>query len=571
VETSGAHLTVQDTARVDTRAPMAGTAGHAQAHNGSWLLDPHDFTVAAIGGDISGSTLSSNLNGGDISILSSQGSRVAGSGDININDAVNWSANTLTLTAANDIHINAVMTPSGSAKLTLNTGTTNTAGAVADSAVAGGTVLVGLDQSGFVGRVDFGTRSGTGILRINGDNYTVINSLGADGSTTATDLQGIQGDLNGHYALGANIDASITSTWSHGFAPIGATFLSQFGGVFDGLGHTIHNLTINKYEDAGVFGYASSTAKLRNVGIQGGNFGAPGYFDPNQYSIVSTVFLGTLVGDLSGSVENSYANGATVFGQFFIGGLVGYGYGGSVIRNSHVSGGSVTGDYIFLDPNPGFTTESLWLGGLVGATYGSVINSYATTQVTGGIEVGGLIGASYGLVRDSYATGSVTNRAVGSGGLVGRLGADFDGEGQIVNSYATGMVAGPADIGGLVGEYESSKPIVNSYWNTDVAAASIGNNLGTQSVLGVGLTTAQMQYRPNTDPNPNTNPWPNYNGFNSGNLVWAIVPGQNNGMPILCGYACSMAIVKPATASTTYGTAPTITYTVVDPKAIPLF
>ena len=85
IETSGEHLHVADTTRVSTLA-----------HNGvsgTWLIDPQDFTIAASGGDMTGATLSANLAGGDVIILSDNGG-TAGNGDIFVNDAVSWSANT---------------------------------------------------------------------------------------------------------------------------------------------------------------------------------------------------------------------------------------------------------------------------------------------------------------------------------------------------------------------------------------------------------------------------------------------------------------------------------------------
>ncbi len=111
------------------------------------------------------------------------------------------------------------MTASVDSILVMNTATTNGG----ETGVSGGSVKVGMDANGFTGRVDFanadGTekRSGTGFLTINGADYTVINSLGDAGSTTDTDLQGMNGsttNLNKNYALGSNIDASATSTWN---------------------------------------------------------------------------------------------------------------------------------------------------------------------------------------------------------------------------------------------------------------------------------------------------------------------------------------------------------------------
>ncbi|MGO4612365.1 hypothetical protein AB4142_39105, partial [Variovorax sp. 2RAF20] len=77
---------------------------------------------------------------------------------------------------------------------------------------------------------------------VNGQAYTIITALGAAGSTTGTDLQGVNGALGGYYALGANIDASATSGWNSGkgFDPLGATNAegggNGFTGSFLGLG-----------------------------------------------------------------------------------------------------------------------------------------------------------------------------------------------------------------------------------------------------------------------------------------------------------------------------------------------
>ena len=113
------------------------------------MIDPEDFTVAPTGGDISGTTLGNSLASGNVTILSSGGTlNPGGTGSINVNDAVSWNANTLTLTAADNININAVMTAGGTAGLALNPATANGA----QSAVPGGTINVALNGAGFTGR-----------------------------------------------------------------------------------------------------------------------------------------------------------------------------------------------------------------------------------------------------------------------------------------------------------------------------------------------------------------------------------------------------------------------------------
>ncbi|MGI9134923.1 MAG: filamentous hemagglutinin N-terminal domain-containing protein, partial [Rhodoferax sp.] len=99
VETSGAHVKIADTARVNTSAAMG--------LSGTWLLDPTDFTIAATGGDISGTALSANLGTSDVTIDSNSG-QSGTAGIVNVNDAVTWVSNSkLTLHASKSIYINA--------------------------------------------------------------------------------------------------------------------------------------------------------------------------------------------------------------------------------------------------------------------------------------------------------------------------------------------------------------------------------------------------------------------------------------------------------------------------------
>jgi filamentous hemagglutinin family protein len=386
IETSAAKVGVGETARVTTKAENGQT--------GTWLIDPNDFTIAASGGDISGATLSANLGGGNIEIQSSGGG-TAGNGDIHVNDAVTWSANTLTLTAARDVNINAVMTANNTAALTLNPATANGA----DSAVAGGTVKVGLTDAGFTGRVDFfqadgvTPRSGTGFLTIGGNGYTVITDLGLAGSVTTTDLQGMSGGLAGRYALGANVNASATSGWNsgQGFLPVGNT-IALFTGTFDGLGHTIDGLTINRTTGSvGLFGFVSTTGRLRNVGL-------------TAVSIANTgSYTGGLAASFYGVVSNSYVTG-TVNGGANVGGLVG--------SNS----GSISGSHAIVTVSG---TSYGNIGGLVGnnSSSGSISDSHASGAVSGTStsNVGGLVGGNSGTVSNShYNIDSVTlNGATG--------------------------------------------------------------------------------------------------------------------------------------------------------------
>ena len=501
IETSGANVHIADTARVTTAASMG--------LSGTWLIDPKDFTIgsAAAGtvtsgtpsGDISGATLSTALGTGNVTILSSQGSTASGSGDINVNDAVTWSANTLTLTAARDININAVIKANGTSILTMNTATTNGA----DAAVTGGLVKVGLGANGFTGRVDFfqadgiTARSGTGFLNINTEAYTVITELGAANSSTSLDLQGMKGTLAGKYALGANINASATNGWnsSAGFAPIGDNN-NNFSGSFDGLGHSISNLTIDRptTDYVGLFGVASNS-NIRNIGLV-------------NVDISGKSYVGGLVGQHYGhngnaSISNSYATGSVTGNEngpseYNIGGLVGCNCGNNGIASISNSYAEVNVSAIGL--------HLYQVGGLVGGNYGrnsgtaSISNSYATGAVEGNNYVGGLVGFSRGdelvlaaessgfaTISNSYATGGVTvwgNNWGGGGGLVGRM---QDGVTTVSNSYATGNVVSllNSSVGGLVGYGKGGDVTVSNSYATGSVTMSVSGTYGGGGLVGL--------------------------------------------------------------------------------------
>jgi len=519
IETSGkVYLKIGNLAKVNTLAEFGKT--------GMWLLDPQDFTIASSGGDISGATLTSNLSSSDVTILSSGGG-TSGSGDINVNDAVSWSTNTLTLTAARDININNVMTTTGTAALTMNTATTNGS----DAGVSGGRVKVDLDSNGFNGRVDY---SASGNLTINGNVHTVINSLGAEGSATGTDLQGIDGDLAGYYVLGSNIDASATTGWNAGagFNPIGGTFTGQF----NGLGHTISGLYIDRPGSSyiGLFSLANSSS-IGNVGIVNadvsGGFSSGILVGRNENSVLiynsystgdislddngggglvgqnrnsSTItnsfshadinnsslnfVIGGLVGsnELSSTVSYSFATGVVTSNSDFVGGLVGSNSTSATVTNSYATGNVVaSGNYI---------------GGLIGDNSGATISySHATGDVSSsGFSIGGLVGRSFNpsSISNSYAAGDVSSADNNIGGLVGE-----NNETPINNSYATGSVTstGGGFVGGLIGNNYNSSAISNNYATGAVSALSnnvgglIGNNDDSSTIsdsYATGSTTS---------------------------------------------------------------------------------
>ena len=433
IETSAAHVNITEETRVTTLA--------AQGQTGEWLIDPQDYTIAASGGDITGSQLSSNLGGSNITIQSISGGTDNGTaGDINVNDTVTWSANKLTLNAQNNININANLNGSGTASLALEYG---------QSSSGGGTASYNVNNPvNLPAGSNFSTKKGTTGSII---NYTVITALGSQGSTTGSDLQGMNGTLSGNYALGANVNAITTASWNAnaGFDPIGDG-ASNFTGAFDGLGHVITGLTINRpsEDNVGLFG-AVSGVTISNIGLTGG-------------SVIGKSSVGSLAGSVANysAISKSYATGAVTGvggSSWYIGGLVGVGED-STISESYAAG-DVTG----------VGGSSQYIGGMVG--WFTIIGS-------------GIIG-----ITNSYASGDVIGGGF-VGGLVGYNSAD------ITNSYAMGAVAGQQassrNLGGLVGGVDVelmyfNSGITDSFWDTETTGQS------SSAYGGSGLTTSAIK------------------------------------------------------------------------------
>jgi filamentous hemagglutinin family protein len=438
IETSASSVNVSSAAII--------TSESLNGKNGTWLIDPSAYTIAPTGGNMTGAALSASLSLNNVTIESTSGTNT-NLGDITVNDSVNWNSNkTLTLSADNNININqSITSTNASAGLALLYGQ----GAISADNYA---VINIKAPVNLASAQSFSTNLGSdGTPKV----FRVITSLGAAGSTSSNDLQGISGNLAINYALGNDIDAKPTANWNAqtGFVPI-----AGFAGTLDGLGHTISNLVINLPGTAsvGLIGTAGATAVVQNLGLLGGyTIGGAG--------------TGALLGSGgTAQVINSFATG-NVNGAASTGGLVGTMTSGNII-NSYSTGNVKNG-------------VAASVGGLLGSgTSGNVSNSFASGAVTGGAGAGGLVGAiTTGNITNSYATGAVSGGA-GSGGLVGTITT-----GNISNTYSTGSVKGDAGTGGLVG-VGTTGVITNSYATGLISGAGAGRGglIGTTSAISVG-------------------------------------------------------------------------------------
>lgn len=322
--------------------------------------------------------------------------------------------------------------------------------------------------------------------------------------STFEDLNNIRNDLAADYVLVNDIDASSTAdpgyNGGEGWLPIGreGNTVFTFTGTFDGQGFSITGLTFNRPAPvpgsgflAGLFGDLDGEAVISNlhlsqVNLQGNSMvgGIAGRIRTNSSVVITNCSVsgsvrgetrtGGLVGfQVGGSIENSWTRGIVeTFGtNREVGGLVGY--TDSSILNSFSAANVSGGD---------------WVGGFVGnmGEDSTIEQSFASGNVTGsGALVGGFAGSLVGLVERCYATGNVSGpTSFGVGGFAGQINTD----GDVFDSFSRGEVSGQNAVGGFIG-LQRSGTIASRCYSTGLTTASgspVGGFLGQQ----LGGTTA---------------------------------------------------------------------------------
>ena len=319
-----------------------------------------------------------------------------------------------------------------------------------------------------------------------------MESMGcAEGCTGYELKRGLGLRSPGSYASGA-----VNNKWvsGNGWLPIGVD--DWYYAVFEGNGHAISNLYIDRSDDnqpdtTGLFG--NNGGDIRSLGIVNvdvtGKFNVGGLVGNNYGNIVSAYTTGNVTGGVNagglagsnfGTVVSSYSDAGVMCFQVSghrsaAGGLIAD--SGGIVTSSHAMGrisceegtagglvgianGSISGCYATGNVSTGRSGAS---GGLVGIVGGaSITSSFATGNVTGG-QAGGFAGYNEaGSITSSYATGRVT-------GLEGENAGGFLAEnyGTVAASYATGRVFGEYGYTGGFVAYNAAS-IKYSYTTSDV-------------------------------------------------------------------------------------------------------
>ncbi|MDR1912447.1 MAG: hypothetical protein LBQ52_08910, partial [Helicobacteraceae bacterium] len=123
---------------------------------------------------------------------------------------------------------------------------------------------------------------------------------------TEAELNSIRSAPSGKYILLNNIELTsetLGADGGEGWNPIGNNS-NRFTGTFNGNGHTVRNLWIDRPSIIGVglFGYINNGAKIRNLGVE---------IDNSKDGVKGQRFVGAIAGYVaySSSITNSYSTG----------------------------------------------------------------------------------------------------------------------------------------------------------------------------------------------------------------------------------------------------------------------
>ncbi|MBU2700962.1 filamentous hemagglutinin family protein [Sporomusaceae bacterium BoRhaA] len=489
VETSGHHtLTLSKDAKVVTTAP--------QGQVGNWLLDPTDYTIGtgATGANYWNNVdLGNSLNSTGITVQTATTGSDAG--DITVTASVSWSsANSLTLSAYHDVDVYGDIQNSGGAAVKLradNTGTGSgtvnfTDGSSTGHVFTDGAVNIYYNPASYGDSATQTTWDAAAGL-LTGPYGAYVNK--ADGITANNKLRSymLVNDVNqlqnignsststynttGVYALGRDIDASVTRTWNNGqgFAPItDGTQNKGFTGIFDGDGHTIANLYINSTFTSlstpltvGLFAKIGQGGTVRNLSLTNVDITGTNKYQTDEYKPMGSsdiIGYSCYVGGLAGMADSATVDNVSVTGKVTgnqasaVGGLAGLvlesriGSHDSVVNSSSTAAVTANGvgnqTAVTVDEGKGIRYQSMAggqiaAGGLIGELdYNSLLN--------GGFD-NVLNSNDSNFVRNSYSSGPVTVNYAGldgiqhatffAGGLVG-----VNRGGSIDQSYSTGTV-----------------------------------------------------------------------------------------------------------------------------------
>lgn len=324
-------------------------------------------------------------------------------------------------------------------------------------------------------------------------------------------LQAIDTNLSGNYALRNSIDATATKNWNNnkGFSSIGVDATGKtngtgFTGKFDGIDYNIFGLTIDRDDETnvGLFG-AATDAAINNVTLVGGsingssNVGA--IVGAAEHTTISNVTnsakvegdnnVGGIVGIADNTtVENAINTGIVDAAGYNIGGLIGY------MNNSNLGGNSYNlGDVSGTEAN---------VGGLVGHAVNSAIGNpsvvngkpvenvqvvYNRLNVKGAYNVGGIVGNMKGTtVQNAENSGNVMATRYTTETYYYHAGQKNN---NTINAIVKNETVNVANVGGIAGKADNTdtkESIIKDVINTGNVSSNKGEKNNYYDAGNVG-------------------------------------------------------------------------------------
>lgn len=330
-----------------------------------------------------------------------------------------------------------------------------------------------------------------GLATVNGNTYA--KDKGYMWVNNLEQLQAMNTNTSGNYALGNSIDAIPTKDWDrnndgtkHGFQSIGTgkdangADIQAFSGKFDGLNNNIFGLTINRSDEnnIGLFG-STKGATIKNVNLVNG-------------SITGGNNVGAVVGNAQNTTIENVVSSAKVTGKENIGGIA----------------GSADGTALTNVINTGTVEGHANVGGLAGSMADTDTTNEYKSQINGNsYNLGAIHGGQFDTNSGKFTLDAADandlskNNSHNIGGLVGfaRNTTLGDGKTQIFNGMT---VQGGYNVGGIVGNMQDST-VQNAANNADITATGYtsetyyyhgnkneGKNPGEKTISDVNIANA---------------------------------------------------------------------------------
>lgn len=313
----------------------------------------------------------------------------------------------------------------------------------------------------------------------------IVASGDARNSVRTADFPYVKAQVQQNKQDFANCYFKLTNdvTMSNSSTPIGISASKPFKGTFDGGkfgggSYTISNLNTYGYDYSGLFGYVQG-GTIKNVNL------ANLTVNNNDGK-----YHGGIAGELNGgTIEKCNVNG-WVWGNEYIGGIVGRVSGASTISNCTTSSGSQ------INFNGGSDTTRPRVGGIVGGmdgngtfsvTISGCVNTAKINNANNGTYgFGGIVGYNSGqTVNISGCTNNAEiNGKSETGGIIG-----YTDNSAIQNCTNNGAVKGADNVGGIVGKICAGT--ISACENTKevTAVSAIGGIVGFATSLTINGAT----------------------------------------------------------------------------------